>query len=108
MADRSFTGVWKSGKQRTLPTFPHPLLRRRADIYLSRRATLTLNLVQINGQSTEADRRRDKVNVKTTILSKTSTPNTAEDETTGLQAQRVSANERAHLVAEFDRHNCHI
>ena len=24
------TGAWKSGKQRTLPTFPHPRLRRRS------------------------------------------------------------------------------
>ena len=29
MATPSFSGAWKSGKQRTLSTFPHPRLRRR-------------------------------------------------------------------------------
>src|ERR1035437_5116484 len=52
MADQSFTGVWESGKHKTLPTFPHPRLRRRADNYLSRCATLTLQLVQITGPAT--------------------------------------------------------
>ena len=41
MAGRSFPAAWKSGKQKTLPTFPHRLILRRADIYLSRCATLT-------------------------------------------------------------------
>jgi hypothetical protein len=51
MADRNIPGVWKSGKQRSLPTFPHPRLRRRADIDLSRCATLTTSLVQKIGQT---------------------------------------------------------
>ena len=42
-------GAWKSGKQRTLPTFPHPRLRR--DNYYARCATLTLELVQNIGQT---------------------------------------------------------
>jgi hypothetical protein len=50
MAERNENGVWKSGKQRTLPTFPHPQLRR-AEIYLSRCATLTISLVQKIGQA---------------------------------------------------------
>jgi hypothetical protein len=51
MAGRIFPAVWESGKQRTLPTFPHRLLPRRADISLSRSATLTISLVQITGQA---------------------------------------------------------
>ena len=51
VADRSFPVEWDIGNQRTLPTFPLRLLLRRADIYLSRCATLTISLVQITGQT---------------------------------------------------------
>ena len=44
LADRKQQGAWKSGKPTTLPTFPHPRLRR--DNYKTRRATLTISLVQ--------------------------------------------------------------
>ena len=50
MAERSFPWVWKSGKQRTLPTFTHPRLRRRS-ISITRYATLTISLVQKIEQS---------------------------------------------------------
>src|SRR6185312_9695976 len=52
MADQGSPAAWKSGKQTTLPTFPHRLLLRRADISLSRCATLTISLVQNIGQAT--------------------------------------------------------
>lgn len=48
--DHKQHGAWKSGKQTTLPTFPHPRLRR--DRLTSRCATLTISLVQITGQAT--------------------------------------------------------
>src|SRR5579885_380848 len=51
VTDRSLPAAWKNGKQRTLSTFPHRRLLRRADSYLSRRATLTISLVQIAGQA---------------------------------------------------------
>jgi putative transposase len=54
VADRSFPAVWKSGRQRTLSTFPHRLLLRRADISLSRCATQRLGsflACRINKQS---------------------------------------------------------
>jgi putative transposase len=44
LADRKQQGAWKSGKPTTLPTFPHPRLRR--DNYKTCRATLTISLVQ--------------------------------------------------------------
>ncbi len=50
MADRSFPGAWKSGTQRTLPTFPHSRLLRRV-ISFYRRAKLTMPLVQKIGHS---------------------------------------------------------
>ena len=43
-------GAWESGKQRTLPTFPHPRLLRR-DEPEPRCATLTIKLVQKIGQA---------------------------------------------------------
>ncbi len=49
VADRRSPGAWKSGKQRTLPTFPHPRLRRV--ISITRRVTLTIQLAQKIGQS---------------------------------------------------------
>ena len=44
LADRKQQGAWKGGKPTTLPTFPHPRLRR--DNYKTCRATLTISLVQ--------------------------------------------------------------
>jgi hypothetical protein len=51
----SFSGAWKSGKQRTLPTFLHPRLLRRVISFI-RRATLTIALVQNIGQATGSKR----------------------------------------------------
>ena len=45
-------GAWKSGKQRTLSTFPHPRLRR--DSYYARCATLTLDWYKISGRPQSA------------------------------------------------------
>src|SRR5271168_2061413 len=44
LADGKQPGAWKSGKPTTLPTFPHPRLRR--ENYKTCRATLTISLVQ--------------------------------------------------------------
>jgi len=49
MAPQDQTRVWRSGKQSTLPTSPHP--RRRQDIYKTLCATLTVQLVQKIGQT---------------------------------------------------------
>jgi hypothetical protein len=51
VADLSFPEAWESGKQRTLPTFPHPRPRQRV-ISIARRATLTISPVQKIGQTT--------------------------------------------------------
>src|ERR1700687_2051544 len=49
VATRSENRVWRSGKQSTLPTSPHP--RRRRDTSKTRCATLTLQPVQKIGHS---------------------------------------------------------
>src|SRR5258708_12049198 len=49
VATRSENRVWRSGKQSTLPTSPHP--RRRRDTYKNQCATLTIQPVQKIGHS---------------------------------------------------------
>src|ERR1017187_4576538 len=49
-------GVWRSGNRYALPTSPHP--RLRLSTYKVSRATLTMNLVQKIGQTTQRDVRR--------------------------------------------------
>ena len=51
MAWHKQPGAWRSGKQRTLPTSPHPRLRRRRSYNQARCATLTIELVQKIGQA---------------------------------------------------------
>jgi len=50
VATRSENRVWRSGKQSTLSTSPHP--RRRRDTYKNQCATLTIQPVQKIGQTT--------------------------------------------------------
>src|SRR5258708_10635532 len=52
VATRSENRVWRSAKQSTLPTSPHP--RRRRDTYKNQCATLTIQPVQKIGHSSKA------------------------------------------------------
>jgi putative transposase len=63
MATPNFSGVWKSEKQKALPTFPYPRLRRRV-LSFTRRATLTITLIQNIGQANSVRERLHKFNYR--------------------------------------------